>query len=102
MTKETKFTPTPWNSQGGTVYGRDNIRHQSNVVAYTIDDQIYRDDEEGKANAAHIVHCVNVHDELVVNSTRMRNKLRVIKDLVNQGDETDATIKAIKAAVEDI
>lgn len=34
--------------------------------------------------------------------SRLENKLRVIKDLVNQGDETDATIKAIKAAVEDI
>lgn len=58
MTNETKHTPTPWVHKDGEVYEENDFKI---FDAYN-SDFLY---EEDKANAAHIVKCVNMHDELV-------------------------------------
>lgn len=59
MTNETKHTPTPWHMQKDSVhvYGKDG-----GMVANTITACSGNNERE---NAAHIVKCVNMHDELV-------------------------------------
>lgn len=59
---EVKHTPTPWIYDGYEVYSDDCEYHP---VANSTPNHTCRDDEEGIANAAHIVKCVNMHDELV-------------------------------------
>lgn len=79
MTNETKHTPTPWRIEDGTtlIWGDCNPNdNTSSGMGYPITEcrvtpvsasswckAPYND--EGKANAAHIVKCVNLHDELV-------------------------------------
>lgn len=58
MTNETKHTPTPWASDDYVIYSLngEHIAHTDNTM---------RSPDEDDANAAHIVKCVNMHDELV-------------------------------------
>lgn len=69
MTKE--HTPTPWYSIGNDIYheseyGSDPIASVCGECSFTQD----------HANAAHIVKCVNMHDELV----------EAIQELICAGD----------------
>lgn len=56
MTTATNHTPTPWRigDAGRTVFGPPNGNPSPETVAHT-----------SRANAAHIVRCVNGHDALV-------------------------------------
>ena len=62
-----KHTPTPWKVADLNAW----IEVRSNSTARPIC-KIWKSDDDGKdeyqelqANAKHIVHCVNVHDELI-------------------------------------
>jgi len=57
MTKE--HTPTPWKVY---LYGGVQIGQEDTGEAVC---SMWGDKQEGEANAAHIVKCVNMHDELV-------------------------------------
>lgn len=82
MTNETKHTPTPWDQING-VYTQENgyfsmVQTPDKCVADVFD----------KEDAAHIVKCVNMHDELVEaldkildnnNDENWHNALNVLK-----------------------
>lgn len=53
---DTKHTPTPWKSANSFIISGDDI--VASCITSTVDS------EQGRANAAHIVKCVNMHDEL--------------------------------------
>lgn len=59
MTNETKHTPTPWNQLNGVFTPEDGyfsmVQTPNQCIANVFDE----------ADAAHIVKCVNMHDELV-------------------------------------
>lgn len=57
------------------------------------------DQEEVMANAAHIVKCVNAHDELVSMLTEIRNNIRF--DIHIPQASTDARISAILNRLKD-
>jgi len=53
-------------------------------------------DPEGEANAAHIVECVNTHDQLVQDNKRLREALRITADqALLSSAETDEERKAV-------
>lgn len=58
-----KHTPTPWKVDDINTKGKTRIAYKGFSVAYT--DISHRTEQEQEANAAHIVKCVNLHDELV-------------------------------------
>jgi hypothetical protein len=65
MTTQTKRTPTPWvnsiaNISGGD-YGIASCHNPFNKTKFGITPEL----EAAEANAAHIVKCVNAHDDLV-------------------------------------
>lgn len=76
---DTKHTPTPWRIEGGTTLIWGNCNPDDNTDAgmgYPITECRITPisasswckapyNEEGEANAAHIVKCVNMHEELV-------------------------------------
>lgn len=57
--REVKHTPTPWKVYqcGGVQIGQEGT---GEAIC-----SMWGDKHEGEANAAHIVKCVNMHDELV-------------------------------------
>lgn len=58
MNNEVKHTPTPWVADENAI--NDNIGVE--IALITSDMRTWEEDD---ANAAHIVKCVNLHDELV-------------------------------------
>lgn len=66
-------TPTPWSIESNdlvTIYADDDC--DLHPIASTAGNPTCRMLDEQEANAAHIVRCVNAHDELV---TALRNVL---------------------------
>jgi len=59
-TMTTTYTPTPWRVTA-TAFGKPHIESVDGAEVC----KLFSDDAEGRATAAHIVHCVNAHDELV-------------------------------------
>lgn len=59
----TNHTPTPWHAAGVTVYAPAGHTARATVADTTCCGSMTRAEDE--ANAAHIVRCVNAHDELV-------------------------------------
>jgi hypothetical protein len=55
MTQATKHTPTPWHAI--TVRGSTQITNDDRIIASVVNPV--------NGNAAHIVRCVNEHDEMV-------------------------------------
>lgn len=72
---DTKHTPTPWVSVGGCIETVDDTLNDGFYIA-----TVYGADYA--ANAAHIVKCVNMHDELVA----------TIKELLKVYNEPDESI----------
>lgn len=74
QTTQTQHTPTPWAIRNGSHY--DYI-HAPTETAPEIGRFVARipDDEQGKADAAHIVHCVNSHESLLAENKRLREAL---------------------------
>ena len=63
----TKHTPTPWHTEDNEGGSRKLVDADGEFISY-ISVSRYQDgrrDPVAKANAAHIVRCVNAHDELV-------------------------------------
>lgn len=56
-------TPAPWHVQHPRGFVRPQVWCQQGLLFYV--EQLPGGEAEAKANAAHIVHCVNAHDELV-------------------------------------
>jgi hypothetical protein len=96
MTQETKHTPTPWHaiSQGTAHFISQASDEEFRFAIAKVFEQTYHPDgpsaawHEAKANAKHIVRCVNAHDELVA-------ALQSIKDWcfpapVEMPDDSDA------------
>jgi len=69
----TKHTPTPWSAGNDYISGKgdDGASHRIAYmlpmpsVAFAGPDALARQADTPIANAAHIVRCVNAHDELV-------------------------------------
>lgn len=72
MTNETKHTPTPWDQLNNVFTMEDGyfsmIQTPDQCIANVFDE----------ADAAHIVKCVNMHDELV----------EALKEIYGNGDAT--------------
>lgn len=90
---ETNYTPTPWKTkfdiecQWHEILGADG-KHIAGVSSA-------RSWEENKANAAHIVHCVTLHDELVAMLARHYSNHKPCGhdfDCVCLGDEARALL----------
>ena len=61
----TKHTPTPWNISE-ELTDQWHIVIETNCRGTVLVERMVREDEGlAEANAAHIVRCVNLHDELV-------------------------------------
>lgn len=89
---EVKHTPTPWEKCGGATPSYTCIKAGDEYIVYGMADNLV-DEEHGnpiaapdmwkqQANAAHIVKCVNLHDELV----------GTIKELLKVYNEPDEAI----------
>ncbi len=90
MTNETKHTPTPWDHING-VYTQENgyfsmVQTPDGCVAYVFD----------KEDAAHIVKCVNMHDELV---EAISDCLWMIEEKEGTGDENDKKVDAVRLSL---
>lgn len=59
MSNQAKHTPTPWTTGPNGIDIRDADENNITTVPYSDDSEL------AEANADHIVHCVNLHDELV-------------------------------------
>lgn len=66
-----EHTPTPWAMSDADMFGdyniqsADGVRTGENMLAIAAVVSNLRPANEVHANARHIVHCVNVHDDLV-------------------------------------
>jgi hypothetical protein len=58
-----KHTPTPWAAYGTTLSTR--AEGPRSLIGTTDPLRHHEEEEQNAANAAHIVKCVNAHDELV-------------------------------------
>jgi len=87
---DTKHTPTPW-TQDDTVITR-NSRVIASVRDLCTDSQL----PEDRANAAHIVRCVNAHDELVA---ALRNLVDETDHSIAKGGTLMVTLDAARAAL---
>lgn len=75
MTNETKHTPTPWKQDGLEVWATKPVRFNlvsSGTPRICLVDNHHSESRFEIANAAHIVKCVNLHDELVEVLLRMK------------------------------
>jgi hypothetical protein len=82
-----KQTPTPWIAVRTTVRGGFQNPEDSGDLICTTDP--FRLPEYGKqnvANAAHIVKCVNAHDELVA---ALKLAEQALRDHVQYGEDED-------------
>lgn len=86
MTNETKHTPTPWEVVVAPSGTPDITDAKGQVVAAVFG---------GKAdsNAAHIVKCVNMHDELL---ERLRELMELTEDPENDADECESVFVAAR------
>jgi hypothetical protein len=84
-----KITPRPWSH----IYNGDE------VIAGGADGQIYVCTAHTQANAAHIVKCVNMHDDLV-EALRAAIKLHRIYSLQEESKEEAIATRGQKAADE--
>jgi len=80
-----KHTPTPW-QRGNNLFPDRIFDLKEREIAYC-----GGQNTSGTANAKHIVHCVNMHDELVEALDDM------IKYLDNNGKESDVSELARQA-----
>lgn len=62
-----KHTPTPWHYTPGNpmVYGASTDSKGGGRQEVALAREVYMNRSERETNAAHIVKCVNLHDELV-------------------------------------
>lgn len=77
---ENKFTPTPWNHRVETKISYNSEtgekREETSHWVYPLDGSfvcITNNYSNGEANAAHIVKCANLHDELVAMLEKIEN-----------------------------
>jgi len=87
MTKE--HTPTPWKVY---LYGGVQIGQEDTGDAVC---SMWGDKQEGEANAAHIVKCVNMHDELV---EALYNLVKWIEDEQGSTDRVNDAVKTLEKA----
>jgi hypothetical protein len=86
------YTPTPWHilreGDGVIAIGNKSLPHVA-VVRYSHNPALSK--ETGKANAAHIVKCVNMHDKLVEALKRLSSATPVIiggdRDQLDEAEE---------------
>ena len=95
---ETKHTPTPWiHLEGGD--GHFSITGDGKEVAFTPPDYPF---VHARANAAHIVRCVNSHDDLLAAcqeaSTRLQMCLKLCS-LDSTKDDVRAHIEICRSAI---
>lgn len=92
-----KHTPTPWKAEGGYIFAGEGDEILV-CIQSTINDELVADAE---ANAARIVKCVNLHDELVECLKIAQQKLAVfnrnISPIQVATDEGFNRIRAILA-----
>ena len=65
--KKTLHTPTPWTRMGTIIFCPEPGPYigQTRALVGKNDNECFQNEEIAKANAAHIVKCVNSHYELV-------------------------------------
>jgi hypothetical protein len=104
---ETKHTPTPWliDEYGGITYSGSRKNHHLPVNGVEFSCSPGARMDEAKANAAHIVLCVNSHDALVSALKAARPMLSddyefsVIMGSGMEAEEIGEVIDAIDAAL---
>jgi hypothetical protein len=63
-----QHTPTPWRYEGGYIRGISQFGRDSGLATIHPTEDGKHNAElagQGEANVAHIVHCVNTHEQLV-------------------------------------
>lgn len=82
-----QHTPTPWYSEVDTelVYILGTVNGKEEVICEA--GSIGNEDLQAQANAAHIVKCVNLHDELVDAVEHLLKMSNGEKNLDNRGIE---------------
>lgn len=90
-----KHTPTPWESQNNVIFGDvDNPEHDGDSPYIgKLEGQL---EDDNKANAAHIVKCVNVHDELL---EALKGLLDELSSEEMDRLENSAILRAVYAAI---
>ncbi len=71
------YTPTPWHilreGDGVIAIGNKSLPHVA-VVRYSHNPALSK--ETGKANAAHIVKCVNLHDQMLITIGKLASGMK--------------------------
>lgn len=97
MNTKTQHTQTPWKVRQAYLNG-EPCNYTIHTGMTTIADCSY--DEQGEANAAHIVKCVNHHDELVAALTSIASYIPADTDYFRKCGEMQGAARAVLAKLE--
>ena len=100
--KKTLHTPTPWTRMGTIIFCPEPGPYigQTRALVGKNDNECFQNEETAKANAAHIVKCVNAHDGLIAaikNAVEWEKKNPLLPDEVMH-----PLLNALKAAGEEV
>jgi hypothetical protein len=97
-TETAQHTPTPWTVEFGQVIVSEDTTLAMTAPVHNGPRVI--SDDECKANARHIVHCVNLHDELVQALEILTKQLNTDFDMLDDDRVTDRLTAAYLNAVD--